>query len=588
MPAKHRFLASVQEALRKESWTNYSKLLSALFKTYEHFEEISYLHGLFRSSRFDLLLEHADFLSEQKYGDMTKHYVINQFAMLIKKYPWDPKVVKTSPETKAISSFLKSERRCLLLNRKFKLYDVSRSPNERLLQDMRNFIRYTIGDEPSIPQIVSSMAFGSGASIGVHGNATHLRAKLSVGKFSCTPGALKYAYLGFSHDPFLKDFIFDTNGYVSCLDHSAAKARLMDRCTFLRYNKISFVPKTAKTFRAIAVEPLLNGYVQKGIDTLLRRKLKRVNIDLSDQSRNQRMARLGSCDDSENSFCTIDLSSASDNISIGAVRALLPEAWYHLLDDSRSTEFLLNGVVTRYEKFCSMGNGFCFPLETLIFVAVCVASNCGTPGTDFSVYGDDIVVRRKHAEMVLKNLRVLGFIPNRRKTFISGPFRESCGADWFDGVDVRPYILDEKLDSIQSLFKFLNLSRRNQLATDFFEGVRDLVLSWIPKSFHFFRPFSGPADSGITSWTDQHLASPFCRYKRGTWVVRELATRPREDISPWRDGIPRSSVEMYALLAGTVPNRSGSLRFTIRRKTSTSIRFTACSGATAMWLPRSP
>lgn len=110
MPSKHRVLASLQETLRKQSWETYSALLTELFKTYEHFEEVSKLSGLFRSGRYDLFLEFADFLSEQKYGDMTKHYVMNQFAMLIRKYPWDPKIVKTDPEAKAISSFLKSER----------------------------------------------------------------------------------------------------------------------------------------------------------------------------------------------------------------------------------------------------------------------------------------------------------------------------------------------------------------------------------------------------------------------------------------------------------------------------------------------
>jgi hypothetical protein len=585
MPSKYRGLALVQEAIRKESWANYSELLSGLFVTHVQFEEVQKLSGLFRSKRYDLFLEYADLLSQQQYGDITKHYVMNQLAMLIRKYPWDPKVVKTDPETKAIKSFLASERRCFLLNRKFDLYAKLRRPYEPMLQKMRQFIEYVLGEEPQISQVVAGMAFGSGASVGVHGNATNLRRKLSVDKFSCTPGALTLAYRGFSHDPFLKDFIFETRNRVSCIDHSSAKARMMGLCKFVSYNKISFVPKTAKTHRAIAVEPLLNGFVQKGIDTLLRKKLKRVGIDLSDQSKNQELARLGSVDDSDQSFCTIDLTSASDNISINVVRQILPEAWFRLLDDSRSKEFLLNGVVKRYEKFCSMGNGFCFPLETLIFVAVCVACGAGVPGTDFSVYGDDIIVRRKVAEDVLKGLKALGFIPNRRKTFVEGPFRESCGADWFAGVDVRPYILDEKLDSLQALFKFLNLSRRNRLANDFFTESRELILSKIPKRFQFWRPFSGPSDSGITAWADQHLTARNCRYRGGIWKVEQLATRPREDNSLWREGIPRSSAEMYALLAGTIPNRDGTLRFTVRRKTSTSIRFTACSGATSTLLP---
>lgn len=585
MPSKHRGLALVQEAIRKDQWEIYSRVLSELFQTYSHYPEVERLSGLFRSGEYSKLLTTADSLSTQKYGDMTEHFVINQFAMLIRKYPWNPKVVNTDPRGEAIRSFLKSERRCNLLNRKFDLYDKLRSPNELILSRMRSAIRYIIGDAPSLEKVVANMAFGSGASIGVHGNATHLQKKLTVSKFSCSPGALSYAYRGMCFDPFLRDFLFEVNNGIACIDHSAAKARLMDKCEFLSYNKVSFVPKTAKTFRAIAVEPLLNGYVQKGIDTVLRSCLRRIGINLSDQSKNQQLARLGSIDDSEESFCTIDLSSASDNISTGVVKNLLPEAWFRLLDETRSKEFLLDGVVTRYEKFCSMGNGFCFPLETLIFVSVCLACGCGTAGTDFSVYGDDIIVRRKYATQVLASLRMLGFVPNARKTFVEGPFRESCGADWFQGVDVRPYILDEKLDSLQSLFKFLNLSRRNQLATDFFSGVWDVVLSYIPKPYRLWRPFQGPSDSGITSWADQHLTSRFCSYRRSVWTVKELAIRPIDDKVYWPDGSPRSSVEMYALMAGTVPNSTGSVRFTLRRKTGMTVRFATCSGATSTWHP---
>lgn len=588
MSSKHRGLALVQETIRKDSWNIYSGVLYGLFKSYNNFEEVRHLEGLFRSKRYDLFLSYADNLSEQKYGDMTKHYVMNQFAALVRKYPWDPEVVKTDPRSQAIRSFLKSERRCFLLNRKFDLYAKLRSPHNLVLEKMRSFIRFVLNDSPQIDEILGSAAFGSGASLGVHGNATNLRRKLSVDKFSCSPGALTYALRGFLLDPHLRDFILEKRGSISCLDPWDAKARLMGMCDFVSYNKVSFVPKTAKTFRAIAVEPLLNGYVQKGIDVQLRKKLKRIGIDLSDQSKNQEMARLGSLEDSEESFATIDLSSASDNISIGVVRYLLPEDWFDLLNQTRSQEFLLDGSVKRYQKFCSMGNGFCFPLETLIFVAACFAVGSGTPGTDFSVYGDDIIVRRKHAGDVLKLLRVLGFSPNQRKTFVEGPFRESCGRDWFDGVDVRPYILDEKLDSLQALFKFLNLSRRNRLATDFFDGIYDVILSYIPKKYRLFRPFSGPADSGITSWADQHLTSSTCRYRNGVWTCKELASRPVDDKSSWRVGSPVSSLEMYALLAGTISNGKGSLRFTVRRKTSTTIRFTACSGAISTWLPPHP
>lgn len=86
-----------------------------------------------------------------------------------------------------------------------------------------------------------------------------------------------------------------------------------------------------------------------------------------------------------------------------------------------------------------MGNGFCFPLETSIFAAACVAAckQAGAP-VDFRVYGDDIIVRQDVALVLNEILKSLGFRLNLSKSFIHGPFRESCGANWHGGQDVTP------------------------------------------------------------------------------------------------------------------------------------------------------
>lgn len=56
-------------------------------------------------------------------------------------------------------------------------------------------------------------------------------------------------------------------------------------------NRVTTVPKSAKTDRVIAIEPDLNMFIQKGIGTLLRNSLKRVGIDLNNQTPNQ----IGDC-----------------------------------------------------------------------------------------------------------------------------------------------------------------------------------------------------------------------------------------------------------------------------------------------------
>jgi hypothetical protein len=586
MTSKSRPSTLVREKLRSDSFINYKRVMSGLFQQHESYGFVGDLAAHFRSGRFDLALGLADSLSEQSFSDATTHFVANQFALLIRKYPWDPKIVKTDPESRAIRSFRFAERRCQLLNRKFLLLDKVRDPYGSDLNEMRRFIRYVLGDSPNFEEISRNCAFGAGASIGVHGNATNIARKVLSTKWTVSPGAFTYGYWAMMRDPNLRDVLLESRGLVSCLDWSTSKSAYSDKTQLVNYNKISFVPKTAKTHRAIAVEPLLNGYLQKGVDEVMRKRLLRVGIDLRDQSENQRKARLGSLDDSEDSFSTIDLSSASDSISIGLARNLLPPDWFDFLNAIRSHSYELNGRLNVYHKFCSMGNGFCFPLETLIFAACCVSCGAGSPGTDFSVYGDDIIVRRKHFGRVLKSLRTIGFLPNASKTFCSGLFRESCGADWFGGVDVRPYTLDYALDSIEALYKWLNLTRRSRLTTDFFSETYPFILGLIPHQFQFFRPFKGNADSGIDVWADQHLTSPHCsyNYRSNWWVCKELRHIAVLDKGDGLSTYRRDSVDMYALLSG-LQSADYRVGYTLRRKTRTTVSKCISSSASSSWLP---
>jgi len=578
--------ALARRRLRSDSFVLYLGVMSELFRCHEDKGFVRELSGYFRSRRFDLALTFSDSLSKQSYLDATTHFVANQFAQLVRKYPWDPKVVKTDPESKAIGSFLLSERRCRRLNRKFGLYGTLRSPREEQFSKMRSFIRHVLGEEPPIETILSGCAFGNGASVGVHGNATNLARKLLADPWTVSPGAFTYSYWALMKEPRLRDLLLENSSLISCLDWLTAKTRFASKTLLVNYNKISFVPKTALVHRAIAVEPLLNGFLQGGIDTFMRNCLKRVGIDLRDQSLNQRMARSGSFDGSELSYCTIDLSSASDSISIGLVRQLLPPMWFDFLNSTRSHRYMLGKDITVYAKFCSMGNGFCFPLESLIFAACCHATDCGTPGKDFSVYGDDIVVRATHAKEVLSLLKVMGFLPNASKTFLKGPFRESCGSDWFGGVDVRPYTLDYALDSLESLFKWLNLTRRSEITSRFFESTWDIILSQVPVDFRFFRPYKGNADSGIDSWADQHLTSPTCSWniREQIWVCKELSHRPVLDSGLPVSAYRRDSVDMYALLSG-VASHHYQVGYTLRRKTKTTASSVRSSSATSTWLP---
>jgi hypothetical protein len=521
-----------RQALSKNSWINYRKLLGRLVKDLS-FPMKDQLLGALRAQQVDRLLEIADSLSSQKYDDATQHFVGNQVAYLIKKYPFPSNLGSFDPKKAALEKFVSAELKCAQTNVNFKERTFKRSSTHSELHNMRCFISYVIGNKPpSLSSLYKVCDFGPGASIGVGGNATNLKRKIAS-DWSVTPSALAYGYAAFVHDwNLLKSFKGNEDASILGLDPEVLWARYKETCTIANYNKIAFVPKTTKVHRTIAVEPLINGYLQKGVDHLLRQFLKRIRIDLSDQSINQTMALWGSQSDHDpDGWVTIDLSSASDSIAKSLVADVLPPDWFYLLDQLRSQNYSLDGEIRPYEKFCSMGNGFCFPLETLLFVAAAHACDCGHPGRDFHVYGDDIIVRKSTANRLIDFLDDIGFTTNPDKTFLSGPFRESCGNDWYEGRDVRPFILDFALDSIPNLFKFLNLSRRSRVCELFFEDVRPFIMDLIPPQYRFLRPQKGPADTGIDAELDEFMQSRYAHWNSSLqrWGWYELLSTPIED-----------------------------------------------------------
>lgn len=223
-------------------------------------------------------------------------------------------------------------------------------------------------------------------------------------------------------------------------------------------NQIVTVPKNSKTDRVIAIEPGLNLWFQKGLGRMIRDRLLRHGIDLTDQTLNQRLAKKSSLDDSS---ATVDFSSASDSISTEVVRAALPGEWFVLLDTCRSkVGTRKDSSPIRWKKFSSMGNGFTFELESLLFFAA-AHSVCSYLGlaTQISVFGDDVILPKEAFELFSSFSSFLGFRVNEKKSFSSGPFRESCGAYYYEGVDVKPIFLKERVNNVQAIFKLANSVR---------------------------------------------------------------------------------------------------------------------------------
>jgi hypothetical protein len=503
-----------------------------------------------------------------------------QFIALFKKFAFTPEESGFDPEAAALATFEKAERRCARVNLKFRLLSTERySHRDRhfeALEVARKYILRVLGDEPDLSEIYSKCDFGGGASVGVHGDATNLGRKLLADSWSCTPSALPYAIAAlWSNDQIALLFSEKSEAGIACLDYGAFELFVRARTEQgeVQHNKISFVPKTAKTHRTIAVEPMLNGFLQKGVDQVIRSRLKdRRRIDLSDQGVNQKRAYLGSLDICD-PYATLDLSAASDSISIEVVRRLLPPAWFRFLDRLRSPAYELNGVVRRYNKFCSMGNGFCFPLETLIFAALCHAAYVMCrQRPDVVVYGDDIIVRQNIALYVIELLKHCGFTINTDKSFVFGPFRESCGADWLRGQDITPVYMRKRVDSLTALINlhnslYTNVGKRARVFPELCYALKVLAPERI-RYPELFRPTIRPYNTGFLCELDEFMASPHSRWDASTqsWSARGLWSRPVRDVieHPLRNG-----VEYLAVLRGS----SAENPLSLRRKTKAHVMY---------------
>jgi len=286
----------------------------------------------------------------------------------------------------------------------------------------------------------------------------------------------------------------------------------------IAWNRVEAVPKNWKTHRLIACEPELNVPLQLAFDSWVKDKLRSFKIDLSDQSSNQEYARLGSIN---GAYCTIDLKAASDSLSLNVVHLLFPEKWTKFLMAVRTPRYHFGDERGKYEKFSSMGNGTTFCLETLVFAAACFA--CDTP--EFNVYGDDIVATNEKFDEIVALLNFLGFETNDQKSFHAGPFRESCGTDWFDGSNVTPFYVRDwhKTGSLHS--KSLACHNINGLASICLPG--GLVWkSLIARSRSMnlpYVPYNGVSTSGV--YIDVHSAyqQKLLRNWKGRQIVKYKA-----------------------------------------------------------------
>lgn len=403
------------------------------------------------------------------------------YAVIAKNLSIDP--VKDL-EKDAIDSFYEIESKCKVINDSFRL-----GYEDSFVERVRRNILYLIGSGPSLELDSSSSYIGPGATSTNRGEFVNQLDKLKRQQ-ECTSGNQNLARLicNFTNLEIPSDYVEGSS--------------------------FNTVPKSVKTLRPINIEPGLNMISQKFLGSQIRRRLKKA-YDLDTQhTLHGYAAHRGSVSDD---YATIDLKNASDMISYRVVKELLPPMWFHYLNLARSHKVFIEDKWVTLEKFSSMGNGATFELETIIFLGVAMT----LPNSkflhlkddkligDISVFGDDIIVRGSDATLMIERLNYFGFVINNDKSFQNGPFRESCGRDYFNGVPVRPIYLKGNTDAkncshyyvlANSIWRMSILLYGLEPKLTRFSRVYAKIMKFIPASIAAFGP-DGYGDVYIISST---------------------------------------------------------------------------------------
>jgi len=260
------------------------------------------------------------------------------------------------------------------------------------------------------------------------------------------------------------------------------------------------VPKSYSKPRLIAAEPSENMWCQQNLGHYFSERCRKTWIGefvrFNDQTLNQRLCTLGSLD---GTLATVDLSAASDRVTCHAVGQLFRSNPKLLLCLRASrTRRVKQSLTPRapsiisLRKFSTMGNACTFPVESLLFFCIAMAStlvsrrlkpcmrNVETLVGEVAVFGDDVVIPVDSRELFVEALELLDFKVNAGKSFWTGKFRESCGVDSFSGVTVTPAYWKSAYDGgPESLASVVDSS--NNFYQKFLLNVSTYLASTLPR-----------------------------------------------------------------------------------------------------------
>lgn len=479
-------------------------------------------------------------------GDAEAYFRSIQIAHLLKKL--ELPLFEESGRAKALEKWLEAEADCREMNQRY--WDLFQHPLTHqqpelceLIERVRKEISAVLPPfPPDLCDVARFMCFGPGATLSHGFSEGNVAYKLLYpSAYKGMEEEVSWVFQNTLFSEVLRGYVFGE------LPLEAVQVQYFDHAV------IEFVPKSIAEMRTIEVGPSLANLIQSGYDGFIRRALfQRWGIDLANQAPNRSLAWKGSVmGPVTGAPCTIDLSAASDRIPYGLVALVLPKQWAAQLTRYRAKHVRLpDGTFHTLEKFSSMGNALTFSLQTLIYGAVvrAILRARGLTGMQWRVYGDDIIVPFDIYEDVLSSLTMLGFRINENKSFSTGNFRESCGADFIHGTDVRPLYIKKLPSCCADLYNLLNRIQltaiRAPIPARCYEPLYRLVLSSLPKSVRIFGDtLSGPDSciwaphefqrGKILTRANRALAVPErIRYCVSLFNGYEPGTKPCQPVSP--------------------------------------------------------
>lgn len=248
--------------------------------------------------------------------------------------------------------------------------------------------------------------------------------------------------------------------------------------------QVILVPKDSRGPRLISCEPLEFQWIQQALGGAIvkhieRHPLTKDHVHFTNQQSNQFGALLGS---STGRYATLDLKEASDRVSVGLVRLLFPKHVFDVLKNCRTLGTVLpDGSIQMLNKFAPMGSALCFPIMAITLWAILTAGATDADARDsVLVYGDDVIVESAQAPYAMKLLESFGLLCNQDKSYIQGLFRESCGVDAYNGVNVTPVRIHSLWTHHPSPDNYTSwIESSNNFYSHGYYKVSELIATWV-------------------------------------------------------------------------------------------------------------